>query len=350
MRIQGFRSPGDGLRLHLNENTGGCSPRVIEAIRQLTPADIAAYPDYESAVLACAAHFDVDPEWALLTNGLDEGILMTALGSMGRERGGSLEAIVPVPAFDPYLASIAAVGATAIRIPPLADFGFPLEAVLDAITPQTRVVFLNTPSNPTGQAIPRHMLRRVAREAPHAAVLVDEAYVEFAGDSFLDELPRYENVIVGRTFSKAYGLAGMRIGCLIAQPDTLDPIRGVTPVLNLNVVAITALQAALKDTEFLPRYRAQVEESKKRLYATCDRLGLKYWNSSANFVLVRVGSRAASIAAALGARGVHVRDRSGDPHTPGCIRITAGILEHTETASAALEAIISSAAQATRGV
>jgi histidinol-phosphate aminotransferase len=340
MTIQGFRSPGEGLRLHLNENTGGCSSRVIEAIRALTPTDISAYADCRSAVLACAAHFGVDPDWVLLTNGLDEGILMTALGTMGRERGGSLEAIVPMPAFDPYLASIAAVGATAIRIPPLADFAFPVDAVLDAITPQTRVVFLNTPSNPTGQIIPHRILRLVARKAPHAVVLIDEAYVEFAGNSFLDELPYFENVIIGRTFSKAYGLAGIRIGCLIGHPDTLDPIRLATPVLNLNVVAITALEAALKDAEFLPRYRAQVEESRRRLYAACDALGLKYWDSSANFVLIRVGSAAPAIAAALAASGVHVRDRSGDPHTPGCIRITAGIVEHTDAAVAALEATI----------
>lgn len=341
MRIQGFRSPGPGLRLHLNENTAGCSPRVIEAIRALTPGDIAAYPDSGPAVVACAAHLEVDPDWVLLTNGLDEGLLMLAVGRLGRDKSGDAEAIVPVPAFEPYFAAAAAVGASVVRVPPLEGFGFPLRGVLDAITPRTRLVFLNTPNNPTGQEIPRAALQSAIDAAPQALVLVDEAYVEFGCPSFLAELPRHRNAVVGRTFSKAYGLAGMRVGCLVAHPETLEPIRAVTPVLNLNAVAVAAVQAALGDREFLPRYAAEVRESKRRLYDACTRLGLEHWPSAANFVLVRVGPRAEEIVRALAARGVHVRDRSKDPHTHGCVRITAGVVAHTEAAVAALEATFS---------
>jgi histidinol-phosphate aminotransferase len=339
MIIQGFPSPGRGLRLHLNENTGGCSPRVVDAIRALTAEQLATYPDYRAAVLACARHLDVDPEWVLLTNGLDEGLLLVAVARLGPDKSPGAEAVVPVPAFDPYFAAINAVGATAIRVAPLAGFGFPLDAVLRAISGRTRLIYLNTPNNPTGQEISRAALRAVVDAAPQAQVLIDEAYVEFAGRSFIDELARYRNAVVGRTFSKAYGLAGMRIGCLVAHPDTLAPIRAVTPVLNLNVVAVTAMQAALEDTMFLPRYAAQVQESRERLYSACRRLGLEYWESSANFVLVRVGDRVADVMQALDARGVHVRDRSRDPHTPGCVRITAGIVAHTDAAISALEAI-----------
>lgn len=339
MRIQGFPSPGPGLRLHLNENTSGCSPRVLEAIRALTAGDIAAYPDYRAAVVACAEHLEVDPDWILLTNGLDEGLLMLAIGRLGRDKSGDAESIVPVPAFEPYFAASAAVGASVVRVPPLDGFGFPLRGVLDAITPRTRLIYLNTPNNPTGQEIPREALEAVIEAAPQALVLVDEAYVEFGRTSFLPELPRHRNAVVGRTFSKAYGLAGMRIGCLVAHPDTLEPIRSVTPVLNLNVVAVTAVQAALRDREFLPRYAAEVRESRGRLYDVCTRLGLEHWPSAANFVLVRVGPRAGEVVSALAARGIHVRDRSKDPHTAGCVRITAGVVAHTEAAVAALEAV-----------
>jgi histidinol-phosphate aminotransferase len=339
MTIQGFRDPGPGLRLHLNENTTGCSPAVLDAIRALTAHDIASYPDYRSAVLACAAHLDVDPEWLLLTNGLDEGLLMLAVGHLGRDKTGDAEAIVPVPAFEPYFAAAHAVGATVVRVPPLDRFGFPLQPVLDAISPRTRLVYLNTPNNPTGQEIPLDAQRRVIEAAPGALVLVDEAYIEFAGASFLSQLPRHRNAVVGRTFSKAYGLAGMRIGCLVAHPDTLAPIRAVTPVLNLNVVAVAAVQAALSDRDYLPRYAAEVGESKRRLYAACERLGLDYWESAANFVLVRAAERAPDVVAGLAARGVHVRDRSRDPVTHGCVRITAGVVEHTSAAIAALEEI-----------
>jgi histidinol-phosphate aminotransferase len=339
MIIQGFPSPGPGLRLHLNENTSGCSPQVLQAIRALSAEDIAAYPDYRGAVLACAKHFNVDPDWVFLTNGLDEGLLMLAVGHLGPERSGEQETIIPTPAFDPYFAAAAAVGSRVVRVPPLDRFQFPLQAVLAAITPKTRLIYLNTPNNPTGQQIELDALRAVIERAPQALVLVDEAYIEFGGKSFLDDLPRYRNALVGRTFSKAYGLAGMRIGCLIAHPETLEPIRAVTPVLNLNIVAVTAVQAALRDTSFLPRYGDSVRESKQRLYAACGRLGLEYWESAANFVLVRVGNRAPDVIDALAARGVHVRDRSKDPQTHGCVRITTGVLAHTDAAIAALEAI-----------
>jgi histidinol-phosphate aminotransferase len=339
MIIQGIPSPGSGLRLHLNENTGGCSPRVLEAVRALTADQLAAYPDYRAAVFACARHLGVDPEWVLLTNGLDEGVFLLAVSRLGRDKTPDAEAIVPVPAFEPYFAAIAAVGATAVRVPPLANFGFPAEDVVRSVTSRTALVYLNTPNNPTGQVIARESVRAVVEAAPHALVLVDEAYIEFAGRSFIDELPQHHNAIVGRTFSKAYGLAGMRIGCLVAHPDTLAPIRAVTPVLNLNVVAVTAVQAALEDSSFLPRYAAQVRQSRERLYAACQRLGLEHWESAANFVLVRVGDRVADVISALDARGVHVRDRSRDPHTPGCVRITAGVVAHTDAAVSALEAI-----------
>jgi histidinol-phosphate aminotransferase len=323
----------------LNENTGGCSPRVLDAIRRLKPTDISTYPSYTSLVLAVAKYFDVDPEWVLLTNGLDEGILMAAIGHISRQRIHDAETIVPTPAFDPYPNSTAAAGATTIRVSPNADLSFPTGAVIKAVTPRTRMIFLNTPNNPTGQLIPIDDLARIAGAAPNAIVLIDEAYIEFGGESFLPHVARFPNVLVGRTFSKAYGLAGMRVGIVIGQPPALDPVRAVTLPFNINVVALTAVQAALEDTEFLPRYAAQVSESRERLYAACRRLGLNYWESAANYVLVQVGETSPFIEA-LSARKIHVRDRSKDPATPGCVRITAGMIEHTNAAIEALESIV----------
>ena len=340
MVIQGYPDPGAGLRLHLNENTGGCSPRVLDAIRRLQTTEVSTYPSYPALVTACARHFDVDPDQVLLTNGLDEGILMAAVGHIARARAHDAETIVPLPAFDPYPNATAAVGATAVRIPPQPGYLFQAEAVLRAITPRTRMIFLNSPNNPTGQLIAIGDLKRIAEAAPAAVVLVDEAYIEFGGETFLPELRRYPNVLVGRTFSKAYGLAGMRVGVLIGQPQALEPVRAVTLPFNINAVAIAATLAALEDREFLPRYAHQVAESRLRLYEACDRLGLEYWKSAANFVLVRVGDAVQLFVEALAAREVHVRDRSKDPTTPGCIRITAGVLEHTNAAIEALESVV----------
>jgi histidinol-phosphate aminotransferase len=339
MLIQGYPDPGEGLRLHLNENTGGCSPRVIDAIRRLQPTDISTYPSYPSLVLTIARYFDVDPEWVLLTNGLDEGILMAAVGHISKARIHDAETIVPTPAFDPYPNSTAAAGATAVRVPANPDLSFPTDAVIRAITPRTRMIFLNTPNNPTGQLISIEDLNRISRAAGNAIVLIDEAYIEFGGESFVPHVTQHANVLVGRTFSKAYGLAGMRVGIVIGQPAALQPVRDVTLPFNINVIALTAVQAALEDTDFLPRYAAEVAQSRELLYAACRRLGLQYWESAANYVLVRVGETAPFIQA-LSARRIHVRDRSKDPATPGCVRITTGVLEHTRAAVAALESVM----------
>jgi histidinol-phosphate aminotransferase len=339
MLIQGYPDPGEGLRLHLNENTGGCSPRVIDAIRRLQPTDISTYPSYPSLVLTIARYFGVDPEWVLLTNGLDEGILMAAVGHISKARIHDAETIVPTPAFDPYPNSTAAAGATAVRVPANPDLSFPTDAVIRAITPRTRMIFLNTPNNPTGQLISIEDLKRISTAAGDAIVLIDEAYIEFGGESFVPHVTQHPNVLVGRTFSKAYGLAGMRVGIVIGQPPALQPVRDVTLPFNINVIALTAVQAALDDTDFLPRYAAEVAESRELLYTACRRLGLQYWESAANYVLVRVGETAPFIQA-LSARKIHVRDRSKDPATPGCVRITTGVLEHTRAAIAALESVM----------
>src|SRR5262245_31764496 len=340
MTIQGYPDPGEGLRLHLNENTGGCSPRVLEAIRRVRTTDVSTYPSYPSLIAACARHFDVDPDWILLTNGLDEGILMAAVGHIARTRTFDAETIIPQPAFDPYPNSTAAVGATAIRIPPRPGYVFQTDEVIAAITPRTRMIFLNTPNNPTGQLISIADLTRIATAAPQAVVLIDEAYIEFGGETFLPHLKRFPNVLVGRTFSKAYGLAGMRVGIVIGQAQALDPVRAVTLPFNINAVAMAATHAALEDEEFLPRYAAQVAESRQRLYAACRALGLEFWESAANYVMVRVGDAVALFVQALAERGVHVRDRSKDPATPGCIRVTAGITAHTDAAIEALESVV----------
>src|SRR5262249_11756820 len=201
--------------------------------------------------------------------------------------GTQLEAIVPEPAFEIFRFDTAVAGGRLVQVMPRPGFVFPLDEVLAAITPQTRVVFLTNPNNPTGVSMPLDAVRTIAARVPEQAVVfVDEAYAEFAGVTFIPELASHPNVIVGRTFSKAFGLAGLRIGCLVAAPETVDPIRRAVPVYSVNVAAVTAIQAALSDLDHLHDYLRQVTESKALLYSACERLGLTYWPSSSNFVLV----------------------------------------------------------------
>jgi histidinol-phosphate aminotransferase len=353
MIIQGVPDLGPGLRLHLNENTGGCSPKVVEAVRAFDGPMLATYPDFRDAVMETAAFLGVDADRLILTNGLDEGILLASIAYLGHRTpqalielgapltamSGTPEMLVAQPAFDPYVHAAQAMGARVVSVPPLPGYRFPLEGMLRALTPNTRIVYVNNPNNPTGQPIAKDTIRRIARDAGHALVFVDEAYHDFLGENFLSEALDYPNVLVGRTFSKAYGLAGMRVGAMIASAAILAPIRKAMPLFNLNVVAVAALRAALKDTEFRAWYVAQAQASKDLVYAACDRAGLKYWRSSANFVLIDGGARVRAIVDGMIARGVFVRDRSKDPACPNCFRLTTGVVEHTRHAVDTLEAI-----------
>jgi histidinol-phosphate aminotransferase len=333
----------DGLRLHQNENTGGCSPRVIEALSRLTRQSLAYYPPYAEATEACARHLGVAADRVMLVNGLDEGIMSASIAYLRPQAGSGAvpEAVVPEPAFEIFRFDTAVAGGRLVQVMPKPDFEFPLDDVLAAITPATRVVFLTSPNNPTGVSVPFEGIRAVAKAVPAPAIVfVDEAYADFAGRSFIPELHAFPNVIVGRTFSKAYGLAAIRIGALVGAPEVLDPIRYATPVYSVNIAAVVALQAALADQDYVNEYLRQVKASKALLYAACDRLTLKYWPSDANFVLVRVGSRIDEVVRGARDRGVYLRNRSTEPGCEGCLRIATGIVEHTKRGIAAIEEVL----------
>ena len=335
----------DGLRLHQNENTAGCSPRVIEALARLRPEQIGCYPPYSAAIAQVAAYLEVAADRIALTNGLDEGIMALSMSCLRPNAGGPVpEAILPEPAFEIFRLDTEVAGGQLVQIMPRPQFAFPLDEVVAAITPNTRVVFLTNPNNPTGVGMSLDAVRAIARRVPkQAIVFVDEAYSEFSGVTFIPELDEFPNVIVGRTFSKAFGLAGLRIGCLVGLPSTLARVRPTLPVYSVNIAAVAAVQAALNDIDYLNAYRKQVAESKTLLYAACDRLGLTYWKSGANFVLVRIGNRVADVVSGVRTRGIYIRDRSTEPGCEGCVRVTAGVVEHTKRLIAAMEDVLCAA-------
>ena len=156
-------------------------------------------------------------------------------------------------------------------------------------------------------------------------------------------MPAFPNVIVGRTFSKAFGLAGLRIGCLVGAPEVLNPVRAAIPVYSVNIAAVVAVQAALGDLPYMENYLRQTSESKALLYAACERWGLKYWKSEANFVLVCAGDRLDALVQGVAERGIYIRDRSSEPGCAGCLRIATGLVEHTRRAIAAMEEVLCAA-------
>jgi histidinol-phosphate aminotransferase len=336
-------SPASGLRLHLNENTSGCSPAVLAALHSITCMQAAFYPDHSAAAAACARHLGVDDDRLLLTNGLDEGILAAAVAALrasSDER--PYEGIVVVPAFDEYAACIDAVGGRVVEVPHGPEFSFPLDDVLQALNERTRIVFLTNPNNPTGLIVPRDAIVRIADAAPRAMVFLDEAYADFSGTSLIGDaaVQARPNVVIGRTFAKAYGLAALRVGAVIASPETLRPIKRVVPPYSINIAATVALPVALADRGHFEWYLRETAESKQLLYAALDRLGVPYWRSATNFVLARFGEDARRVVAGLGERDVHVRDKSRDPACAGCVRITTGLTAHTRACIAAIEEVL----------
>lgn len=335
-------TPLEGLRLHLNEHTGGCSRAVLAALASITCDDAAFYPNYERVITAVADHLGVREENLLLTNGLDEAILVTSVVSLRGPTLQPFEAIVVTPAFDMYAACADGAGGRVVQVPPEPDFSFPVDRVLAAISPQTRLVFINDPNNPTGRAVPRDAILAVADAAPQAIVFLDEAYADFSGRTLIGSpaLETRPNIVVGRTFSKAFGLASLRAAAVVARGTMLSALRRLLPPFNLNLAATVALPAALNDRDHYRAYLAAVAESKRQLYAFFSRCGVEHWPSETNFVLARFGERAAAVVAHLGQRGIHVRDRSRDPSCPGCVRITAGVTGHTQRCIAALEEVL----------
>jgi histidinol-phosphate aminotransferase len=304
--------------------------------------EVALYPDYAPVTRACEAAFGLDEGWLQLTNGLDEGLHAAAYAVARATRRSaptrSTTTIVVEPAFEMYALCADAAGLDVRRVLPIGDDpAFPAEAALAALTPDVGLVYLTDPNNPSGLGIPAGLIARICEAAPQALVFVDEAYGEYSGRTSIGLLEVHRNLVVGRTFAKAYGLAGLRIGAVVAYPDTLAPLRHVLPPFPLNIYAVRALETALEDPGYLAWSVAQAAESREIIAATCRRLGVRFWPSEANFVLIRIGDRVGEVVDALAARGILIRDRSTMPGCAGCCRITAGVVEHTKHAMDVLE-------------
>jgi histidinol-phosphate aminotransferase len=322
----------NGLRLDFNENAVGCSPRVLERLRQLGAEQLACYPEREPVEAKLAEFLGVAAADLLLTNGVDEAIHLLCQTYI--EHGD--EALIAVPTYSMYRIYMLAAGAQVISIPAGQEFRFPVDDVCQRITPRTRLIAIANPNNPTGAVAPAADLLRIARSAPNAALLVDEAYFEFYGQSMLSATREVPNLFVARTFSKAYGLAGLRIGALIGDAEQMRAVRRVSSPYNVNAVALACLPNALGDQAYIQEYVREVHESRARLEQALKDTGIPFWPSQANFVLARVGP-SLSFVEHMRRRGILVRDRSSDHGCECCVRITLGLREHTDRLLAALQ-------------
>lgn len=292
-------------------------------LRALSASELSLYPQREIGERMVADFLGVAPQQVLLTNGMDDALFLffhTYLGPDGDAEKGELLFADPTFVMYPLLGQ--ATGARMERVQSPEDFNFPVDEMLQRINSNTRLIAIANPNNPTGLAAPTADLLKLVKAAPDSAVLIDEAYFEFCGTTLLGDLKTYPNLFVARTFSKAYGLAGLRLGVLIGAEEQIDYMRRLSVPFNVNSVVLACLEAALGDQEFVRDQVAQVKEGLDRLQKLFAELGLRCWTSEANFVLVKVGAKVKEFVDSMRRRGTLVRDCFSNPGCEGCVRVT----------------------------
>ena len=297
----------DKLRLDFNENTLGCSPKVIEFLKERLDSNrLATYPEYVEAKAELAGHFQVPENQMLFTNGTDEAIQVLINTYVDDDD----DVIILRPSYAMYRFYAEVAGASIREIDYRPEtLEFPLEELLEALDPTTRAVLISNPNNPTGAAVNLDGIEMILRRAPGAAVLIDEAYYEFCGISGMRMIEQYPNLFVSRTFSKVYGMAGMRIGCIFSQANNCAYLHKAQSPYSVNWLATLAARAAVQDSGYITRYVTEVLAARELLYVGLEKLKIPYWESNGNFVLMRLGDRSKEVRDALLAEGILVRDR-----------------------------------------
>lgn len=323
------------LRLDFNENTVGCSPSVTEILRlKLTDEQLTVYPEYEATRRALADYFQLPDSQFLLTNGTDEAIQVLINTYVDNDD----DVIVLHPSYAMYKFYSELAGAAVREISyRLQDLAFPMPELLASITPNTKALLISNPNNPTGTAIGIGDMVRILEAAPNAAVLIDEAYFEFYGVTVLRLIDQYPNLFVSRTFSKAFGMAALRVGCLFSQAANVKFMHKAHSPYSVNLLAAIAVRAAVADRAYVDQYACNAVAARELLYQGFTKRSIAYYPSQANFVLFHAGERSIEVRDALRHRGVLVRDRSYE--LPGAVRVTAGTPAQAARFFAALDEV-----------
>jgi histidinol-phosphate aminotransferase len=333
----------DVIKLASNENPLGPSPLAVAAIEDAL-SKLNYYPDGQSydLVRALAEHLGpgIQPEHVAVGNGADGIIMQTCMAFLDE----ASEVIVSRSSFPVYDIYVNVMRAKLIKTP-LKDFRLDLEAMAQAITGDTKLIFVCNPNNPTGTIVTAPEVATFMERVPdHVLVIFDEAYFELVDSAAYPESIAYvregrENVMIMRSFSKAYGIAGIRLGYAIAMPQVLAPLHRVKEPFAVNLLAQAAGVAALSDKAFLQKTVATNDDGRRFLYAAFDRLGLRYLKSHTNFILVEFGPEACELQQQLLRQGVIVRP-CVNYDLPDCLRITVGDQAQNVRLIEALESLL----------
>jgi len=318
-----YEAPSEGragkIRLDFNENTAGCGSEVLRALGKLTPQQFAMYPEYEKSTARIARHFGVRPDELLLTNGGDDA-LRVFFDTFVEPRSHILICEPTFPMYR-YYAEIAGARVEACRYDQQQHF--PLDNVLAALRKKPRVLFLANPNNPTGTLVAPAALRAILRAARNTVVVFDEAYAEFSGFSAIPWIRKFPNLFIARTFSKAAGLAALRLGAVIANRESLAFVRRAMPPFPVNLAALVAAEAALRDRKTIRAYVKNILRARKAFSVALRGLGVITYPSAGNFLLANFGPTGPELFSKLERQGILVRTRTKDIGT-GFVRITIG--------------------------
>jgi histidinol-phosphate aminotransferase len=310
------------IRLDMNENTRGAAPSVVRSVRRaVTGRQLGTYPEYDAACEELAGHFKVSADELLLTNGIDDAIKLICDTFV--DPGDTL--LIPALTFTMYQFFHTVAGGKTAVVHHDEDLRLPLDRTLHALRlRRPRWLALANPNNPTGTMIPQDHLRAILRAAPATLVLVDEAYFDYSGETVLPWIRRFPNLVVARTFSKAYGLAGLRLGVLFAGRELAGWMRRAHAVFPVNSMAVAAALEAIRHPEDVERHVREVRENRDRLCQCLNSLGVPYSSSAGNFVFACFGRKAPQIAGRLAKDGILVRHWSHDPQLHPYFRIGIG--------------------------
>jgi histidinol-phosphate aminotransferase len=318
-----YDAPAEGregkVRLDFNENTAGCSRAVLQALRKMSPKQLAMYPEYERSSKRLARYFGVRAEELLLTNGGDEALRV--FFDTFVDAGSSVLICEPTFPMYRYYGEIAGARIEALRYGPEMDV--PMSGILAALEKRPRVFFIANPNNPTGTLSQADAIEKILCAAPDTAVVIDEAYADFSGVTLVPRIGKYANLFIARTFSKAAGLAALRLGAVVANADSLSYLRRAMPPFAVNLAALVAAEAAVRDRAAIRRYVAGIRRSREWFAGELRKLGVKTFASAGNFLLANFGLGGPQLFQRLEHEGILVRERTHDLG-PGFVRITIG--------------------------
>jgi histidinol-phosphate aminotransferase len=317
-----YDAPAEGrkgkIRLDFNENTTGCSEAARTALARLTAKELATYPEYAEPTKALARYFRVRTHEIALTNGGDDALRVffdTFVDPLS-----SILICEPTFPMYRYYAEIAGANVSALRYTPKMEF--PLPEALAALKKKPKVFFLANPNNPTGTLVGKTALRKLLAAATHTVLVLDEAYSDFSGVTAAPWIRRHPQLFIAKTFSKAAGMAGLRLGAVLGQRNSLDLVRRALPPYPVNIAALAAGVAAIKEKKTISRYVSSVTRLRTWLATELRRRGARVFPSAGNFLLVDFGSAGPRIFRQLARSNILVRARN--EMGPGCARITIG--------------------------